>query len=75
MNNKWECYLCGKEDDFDILPDGYLANYHPLCICCVNQILENKNHRDRFRLTYHSKLGDLKIIKDIPVQNNYLMKN
>ena len=75
MNDKWECYLCGKEDEFDKLPDGYLGNYHPLCLCCVNKILENQNHPDRFRLTYHSDLGDLKIIKDIPVQNDYLIGN
>jgi len=75
MNNKWECYLCGAEDEFDNLPDGYLGNYHPLCLGCVNQILKNKNHPDRLRLTYHSELGDLKIIKGIPVQTNYLMRN
>ena len=75
MNEKWECYLCAIEDEFDNLPNGYLGNYHPLCLNCVNKVLEDKNHPDRFRLTYHSDLGDLKIVNDIPVQNNYLMKN
>lgn len=75
MNEKWECYLCGKEDKFHNLPNGYLGNYHPLCLNCANEVLESKTHSDKFRLTYHSGLGDLQIVKSIPVQNIYLTKN
>lgn len=75
MNEKWECYLCAREDKFDSLPNGYLGNYHPLCFNCANIVLGDKNHPDRFRLTYHSDFGDLKIVNNIPVQDSYLKKN
>ncbi len=75
MSKKWECYLCGNEDKFQNVPNGYLGNYHPLCHSCSNEVLENENHPHRVRLTYHSDLGDLNFIKEIPVQKDYLMKN
>ena len=75
MNEKWECYLCGLEDDFEHFPHGYLGNNHPLCSNCANEVLENNNHPDKFRLTFHSDLGDLSLIKAIPVQSEYLKKN
>jgi hypothetical protein len=59
MNEKWECYLCGKEDKFNNLPDGYLGNYHPLCLTCANDIYYDNDNEDRFRLTYHIEFGDL----------------
>lgn len=75
MNDKWECYLCSQQEDFNNPADGYLANYHPLCLKCADQILDDENHPDKFRLTYHSALGELKILKGIPVQFDYLRKN
>lgn len=59
MNENWECYLCGREDDFDNLPDGYLGNCHPLCLNCSDDIYYDSDNEDRFRLTYHSEFGDL----------------
>ncbi len=75
MKEKWECHLCGKENDFDSFPNGYLGNYHPLCLKCANEVLKNDNHPDKFRLTFHSDLGDINIIKSIPVQNGYMRRN
>ena len=60
-NEEWECYLCGKEDDFEILPYGYLGNLHPLCRVCADSVLHNENHKQRFRLTYHKDIGDILI--------------
>lgn len=57
--DRWECFLCCKEDEFDNLPSGYLANYHPLCEKCADNVLFEENHRDRFRLTYHKDIGDI----------------
>lgn len=59
MNDQWECYLCGLEDDFDNEPSGYLGNYHPICLRCANDVYYSGNHEDRFRLTYHGEFGDL----------------
>jgi len=59
INDKWECYLCCKEDDFEVLPSGYLGNYHPLCIKCADYVLYDKNHSQHLRLTYHECAGDI----------------
>jgi len=68
INDKWECHLCASEDIFDILPSGYLANNHPLCCLCANEVLEDPNHGDRFRMTYHIDIGDFQMISNIPVK-------
>lgn len=65
INDKWECYACCIEDDFSSLPSGYLGNYHPLCLRCANKIRYDKEHRDRFRLTYHIEHGDLLFVENI----------
>jgi len=64
MNEKWECYLCGKEDIFDHPASGFLGNYHPLCLNCANNVFYCENHIDRFRLTYHSEYGDLRFVNN-----------
>ena len=70
-NEKWECYLCTKENNFSIFPDGYLANYHPLCGKCTDEILSDKSSNNRFRLSYHKSIGDLMMISNIPVQQSF----
>ena len=75
MNEKWECFLCCKEDDFETLPYGYLSNSHPLCRICANYVLEDENHRQRFRLTYHLEIGDLVIASNVPIQTGHASKN
>jgi hypothetical protein len=74
-NNTWECYLCSSEHGFEDNPIGYLANFHPLCLNCANDVLTDKNNQNHFRLTFHEKIGDLKIIGNIPVENNFLILN
>jgi hypothetical protein len=75
MNKKWECFLCGEEDYFQILPTGYLSNSHPLCSNCANIILYNENHNQRFRLTYHKDIGDISFVADIPVPVGNFIRN
>ena len=71
IDENWECFLCAADIDFKIIPVGYLSNSHPLCEKCANSILKDEKHKQRFRLTYHNQLGDIKIIADIPVQFGY----
>ncbi len=70
-NDIWECYLCSFENSFEENPKGYLANYHPLCGNCADKVLNDERNQHRNRLTYHFKIGDLKIIGNIPVENGY----
>jgi hypothetical protein len=74
-NEKWECYLCAIEEKFSIFPDGYIANSHSLCGKCADEVLYNEDHEDRVRLTYHSSIGDLKMVANIPIQENFAKKN
>jgi hypothetical protein len=62
-NDKWECFLCCKEDDFDILPSAYLGNYQPLCERCADEVVFNRHHSQRYRLSYHKDFGDIVSIK------------
>lgn len=75
INECWECFLCSKEETFEILPTAYLSNSHPLCKKCADTILKDENHKQRFRLSYHNSIGDLKMISNIPVQEGYLKLN
>lgn len=75
MNEKWECFLCCRAEDFEILPHGYLSNSHPLCSSCANSVLKNENHKQRFRLTYHREIGDIIISSNIPIQTGYAIRN
>jgi hypothetical protein len=59
INDKWECHICAKEDDFENLPFGYLGNYHPLCEKCADTVLFDEENKHHFRLTYHKEIGDI----------------
>lgn len=59
VNEKWECHLCAKEDNFENLPFGYLGNYHPLCKRCANIVLVEEGNIHHCRLTYHKNIGDI----------------
>ena len=74
-NENWECFLCGAEDDFEILPTGYLSNYHPLCENCADLVLNDKSHPHRFRLSYHLSIGELAIIANVPFPKSYFKMN
>lgn len=69
MNEKWECYLCGHEDNFDNAVSGFLGNYHPLCEECADKVIDG-NHPDNFRVTYHHQMGNLEVIANIPISKN-----
>ncbi|MDR0711005.1 MAG: hypothetical protein LBF67_01495 [Prevotellaceae bacterium] len=56
---KWECHTCSHEENFEIMPFGYLGNYHPLCERCADKILFDKENVHHYRLTYHKKIGDI----------------
>jgi len=59
INKNWECWLCNKEDDFDLLPSGYINNSHPLCEKCADEVLTDTEHRHHNRLSYHKDVGDI----------------
>ena len=75
MNEYWECHICGIEEEFDILPSGYLGNYHPLCLSCANGILKNPNHKHRSRLTYHIDFDDIEFVNNIIIPKNHFNLN
>jgi ribosomal protein L37E len=62
INEKWECHLCGFEKDFEILPSGYLGNYHPLCERCADEIFNDETNTHHLRLTYHECVGDINFV-------------
>ncbi|MDR0510605.1 MAG: hypothetical protein LBH06_05890 [Rikenellaceae bacterium] len=59
INDKWECCLCGREKPFELLPTGYLGNYHPLCERCADGVLTDKDNKHHYRLMYHENTGDI----------------
>jgi hypothetical protein len=71
IDETWECYLCSADYNFEDNPKGYIANYHPLCINCADNLLNNENNQHRLRLTYHYRIGDIMMIGNIPVENSY----
>ena len=75
MSDKWECFLCCKEEDFNRLPSAYLSNSHPLCQICGDTILNNLDHKQRYRLTYHKNIGDIIVVSNIPVETGLHCKN
>ena len=74
-DEKWECFLCCQEADFEIFPSAYLSNYHPLCSNCANEVLENQDHEQRFRLSYHEDFGNLVMVSNIPIQTGKFTRN
>jgi hypothetical protein len=75
INEDWECFLCATDFPIKTLPTGYLSNSHPLCKSCADNVLNTENHKHRFRLSYHTQIGDLQIIANIPVVEGYLKMN
>jgi hypothetical protein len=63
-NKTWECYLCGKDDDWESFPFGYINNMHPLCEKCANEVFIDTEHRHHHRLTYHKDIGDITLTPD-----------
>jgi hypothetical protein len=55
----WECFLCGREDDFDIAPHGWIGDVHPLCKRCADTLLHDHNHIRHNSLSYHYKVGEI----------------
>jgi hypothetical protein len=53
----WECYLCGREDDFDVAPYGWIGDIHPLCKRCADTLLRHNEHKMCRKLSYHYKAG------------------
>ena len=58
-NTTWECYLCGKDDDWGSQLSGYINNSHPLCERCADVVLVDIEHRQHNRLSYHKDIGDI----------------
>jgi len=75
MNKKWECHLCCKESKFQKLPAGYLGNYHPLCKNCADEILSDKSHEQRNRLTFHYSVGDIVVHNNIIFERSRICLN
>ena len=71
INSTWECYLCDSSQSFKVNPSAYLSNYHPLCKNCSDKVLEDDYNPNRSRLTFHEKIGDIKLILNIPVENGF----
>ena len=61
-NSPWECWLCGREDDFDAAPYGWIRDSHPLCRRCADILLNNPEHKWHNSLSYHYKLGEIKAV-------------
>jgi hypothetical protein len=59
---KWECHVCGREDDFEILPYGYLGNYHPLCERCADSILFDKEDKNHYRLNFCHNFVEILVV-------------
>jgi len=66
MNEKWGCFLCEYETNFDISASGFLGNYHPLCLSCADKVLLSQQP-DKFHMTYHYRLGDIEIVANVPI--------
>ena len=35
-DDKWECYLCGREDDYEQPAYGWIGDCHMLCRSCAD---------------------------------------
>lgn len=56
---KWECYLCGREFDFDETASGWLGNYQMLCRFCADAVYFDSKSKFHPAMTYHYVIGDL----------------
>ena len=58
-DEKWECYLCGREFEYTQPAYGWLGNYHMLCDFCSDKIYYNQNSQYKPAMTYHYRVGDI----------------
>lgn len=58
MNNQWECFLCGKESILELIPGGWLGNYHPLCDSCSDFVYFDNTSKFYNTMTFHYSIGD-----------------
>lgn len=58
---KWECYLCGCESDYDKPVAGWLGNYQMLCLLCADSVYFNLMSKFHQALTYHYSIGDIRV--------------
>lgn len=65
--DNWECYLCGRDFEFQQPADGWLANYHMLCQLCADSIIVNPESVYYSRLTYHYFFGDIQSIDNVKI--------
>ncbi len=56
---KWECYLCGREFDFDEAAFGWLGNYQMLCRHCADSVYFDSKSKFHRAITYHYAVGDI----------------
>ena len=59
-NEKWECYICGKESVLQLVPGGWLGNYHPLCDSCADTVFFDTRSKFHDAMTFHYSIGDYK---------------
>jgi hypothetical protein len=60
-DGKWECYLCGREDELSQPAYGWLGNYQMLCRACADSVYFNSKSKFHYALTYHYDFGDIDI--------------
>lgn len=58
MNEQWECYLCGKESTLELIPGGWIGNYHPLCNACADTVFFDMKSKFHDAMTFHHLIGD-----------------
>lgn len=58
LDEKWECYLCGNEFILEIIPGGWLGNYHPLCNSCADSVFFDTTSKFHDAMTFHHLIGD-----------------
>lgn len=57
--DKWECYLCGREFDLDWIAGGWLGNYHMLCDSCADDVYFDSQSIFHQAMTFHYSVGDI----------------
>ncbi|KAB2835579.1 MAG: hypothetical protein F9K48_03955 [Candidatus Brocadia sp.] len=57
-DEKWECYMCGKENVLQLISGGWLGNYHPLCDSCTDSVFFDGTSKFHSAMTFHYAVGD-----------------
>lgn len=58
-DEKWECYLCGRENDLAQPAYGWLGNYQMLCHSCADEVYFDSKSKFHQAMTYHHVVGDI----------------